>query len=123
MFIHAVAVIPALLNTLAWAYKLVIIVLILISLFFYLKQQINFQGLLIRSRPDSGWEISDTGDYFQAVEILPSTVLTSFLIVFCYKAQNNKKKTILICNDAVVTENYRRLMVELKITGLKKDAV
>ena len=34
--------------------------------------------------------------------------------------QNKQKQTILICRDALFYDEYRKLMVALKITGLKR---
>jgi hypothetical protein len=37
-----------------------------------------------------------------------------------FNQKNKQKQSILICKDALINDDYRKLMVALKITGLKK---
>lgn len=58
-----------------------------------------------------GWQISNGGD-FEVVEILTSTVITTVFIFL----QIQDKPTIIIANDALSEDDYRRFIVKLKIT-------
>jgi hypothetical protein len=78
--------------------------------------KINFPQLKIEQRKiryseKLGWEISEGGD-FEAVEILKSTVVTTAFIFL----QMHNKPTILIANDALREDDYRQLIVKLKMT-------
>ncbi len=95
--------------------------MILFSLLFYLRRELRFHGLSIVHSMVSGWEMALSDHQFYPVKILASTVITPYLIVLHYKIQNKQKKTILICKDALIEDDYRKLMVELKISGIQKD--
>ena len=119
--IHAIAIFAACLNALELAYKIVIISLILFSLFFYLRRELRFHDFSIVHSMANGWEMALSDNHFHTVKILASTVVTPYLIVLHYKIQNKQKQTILICKDALIADDYRKLMVELKISGIQKD--
>jgi hypothetical protein len=119
---HFVALLASVLNALAMLYKLAIICSILISLFYYVKTM--NQCFFIRYGALSGWEIAYSENLYYPIKILPSTVITSYLIVLHFAfttKQNKKKRTALICKDALIADEYRSLKVELKISGLSKD--
>lgn len=120
---HVIAILAALTIALTTIYKIVLAVTILVSLIAYLKKENNFKGLTLRHAEVSGWEISLSENQFSSIQILPTAVLTQYLIVLHYKIQNKKKRTIIICNDTMTNDNYRKLLVALKISGLSKDNV
>ncbi len=121
--IHAIAIFAALTIALTTVYKIVLVVAILVSLIAYLVKENNFIGLTLRHVEVSGWEIASFENQFSSIQLLPSTVLTQYLIVLHYKIQNKKKRAIIICNDTMTNDNYRKLLVALKISGLSKDNV
>jgi hypothetical protein len=109
--IHVLALGASIANTLPFVLKLGIASLI------GLNFKMNFQRLKIERRKiryteKLAWEISD-GDDFEAVDILKSTVITTTFIFL----QINNKPTLLIANDALDEDDYRRLIVKLKITA------
>jgi hypothetical protein len=109
--IHLITFIAAVSNALPLAAKLTIVVLI------GLNFKVSFPGLKreqrkIRHTEKRGWEISVGGD-FETATILQSTVVTTFLIFL--HIQN--KPAILIANDALSRDDYRRLLVKLKMTA------
>ena len=116
---HAIAIVAVLINALDLIYKVIISLMVLVSLFVYLKREYNFQGLLIRHSSGLGWEVAYLENYFYAVDILASTVITRYIIVLHF-LQNKKKQTILICRDALSYDEYRKLMVALKISGVNR---
>ena len=119
MAIHAIAIITAFINALALIYKVIITVMVLVSLLVYIKREINFHGLLIKHSNGGGWEVARSGNNFFTIEILSSTIITRYIIVLHF-IQNKKKQTILICRDALFYDEFRKLMIALKISGLKR---
>ena len=117
--LHAIAIVAAFINALDLVYKVIITLMILVSLLIYLKREINFHGLLIRYSSGFGWEIAYSENNFYAIEILASTIITRYIIILHF-IHNNKKQTILICKDALFYDEFRKLMVALKISGLNK---
>lgn len=121
VLLHAVAFLALILSSLLLEHKVIIGILIVISLFIYIKQAIGSPVIYIKYSAGKAWEIASLENQLHSVEILSSTVLTSFLIIFHYKAQNDQKKSIIIYKDALELGQFRQLLVELKITGLKKE--
>jgi hypothetical protein len=121
--IHAIAILAVLTIVLTTVYKIVLVVAILVSLTVYLKKENSFKRLILRHVEVSGWEIASFENQFSSIQLLPSSVLTQYLIVLHYKIQNKKKRAIIICNDTMTNGNYRKLLVALKISGLSKDNV
>jgi len=110
------------LSALSLSYQLSIVMFLLFSLIFYLRREQKFAGVSIRHSYGRGWEMSELNDAFYPITILPETVLHSYIMVLnIRKSTNNNKQTILVCNDAMSKECYRKLMVELKINGLKSE--
>ena len=108
--IHLIALGASAVNALPLVVKLAIAILISVNF------KINFPRLKIEQRKiryteKLGWEISEGGD-FEAVEILKSTVVTTFFIFL----QMQGKPTILIANYALSEDDYSRLIVKLKTT-------
>jgi hypothetical protein len=108
--IHVIALSAGVVNSLPIVVKLTIAALI------GLNFKINFPQLKIEQRKiryteKLGWEILEGGD-FEAVEILKSTVVTTAFIFL----QMHNKPTILIANDALREDDYRQLIVKLKMT-------
>jgi len=110
------------LSSLSFNNQLLLIVSIFISLLVYLKREICFNSITISYSTIKGWEFGQVEDVFSSIQVLPSTVLTPYLLILHFKLQNNSKKTILICRDALIDDEYRKLLVLLKISGLKKVA-
>lgn len=118
---HVFALIASTLNALALDYKIALIIFILVSLFVYLRKEAVFKGVSIRYGSLSGWEMAQPSNAtYKPIQILPSTVITSYLIVLHLKANNNQKPILLICKDALIDDGFRRLMVELKISWKEK---
>ena len=60
-----------------------------------------------------------TENNFHVIELLASTVVSRYIIVLHF-VQNKENQTILICRDALFYDEFRKLMVALKISGLNK---
>jgi hypothetical protein len=80
--------------------------------FYFILIRLKSEQYAIRHSETSGWEIADGND-FKPVQILNSTVITLFAIFLHYK-ENTQKQSVLIANDALSEDDYRRLIVRLK---------
>lgn len=108
--IHLIALVASVVNSLPIAVKLAIAAVI--GLNFKINcPRLKIEKRKIRYTEKLGWEISDGGD-FEAVEILKSTVVTTVFIFL----QMHNNPTILIANDALREDDYRQLIVKLKMT-------
>jgi hypothetical protein len=108
---HLLALASSIANALPVIVKLVLV--IGIGLHFYLAlTRLKSEQYAIRHSETSGWEIA-SGNNFKPVQILNSTVITLFAI-FLHFDKNAHKQSVLIVNDALSEDDYRRLIVRLK---------
>jgi hypothetical protein len=124
IIIHIVALCASLANTLAFAIKISLFALIGIH-YWLAVRRLNVEHYTIKHTEAFGWEVSEGYD-FASVEILQSTVITTFALFLHFKqnslAQSWKsahKRTLLVLNDALAAEDYRYLIVKLKTTVIK----
>lgn len=117
---HLLSVVAVFISELALAYKVILWDAIIVSLLFYLGKHFAHKGQYIRYSSRNGWELDQA---FYPIEILTSTVITSYLLILHFEQQNKRKQTILICKDALINDDYRKLIVALRLSGLKKDAL
>lgn len=77
----------------------------------------NTAAIKIKHRDIAGWEVA-VEDEFTSVQILPSTVITTLLVIVHFKILNSKDKngvkTVLIPFDALNEKDFRHLIVRLK---------
>jgi toxin CptA len=85
--------------------------------FRFMNQRLKNEQYIIKHTETSGWEIS-SGNDFKQIQIMNSTVITVF-VIFLHFADNANKQSVLIVNDALSEDDYRRLIVRLKTTGKK----
>ncbi len=124
IIIHILALCASLANTLDFAIKISLFALIGIH-YWLAVRRLNAEHYTIKHTEAFGWEVSEGCD-FASVEILKSTVITTFALFLHFKqnslAQSWKsvhKKTLLVLNDALASEDYRYLIVKLKTTVIK----
>jgi fucose permease len=108
--IHVIALSAGIVNSLPMVVKLTLAALIGLNFKINFPQS-KIEQRKIRYTENLGWEISDGGD-FVAVAILKSTVVTTVFIFL----QMHNKPTILIANDALREDDYRQLIVKLRMT-------
>jgi hypothetical protein len=108
--IHVIALSAGIVNSLPMVVKLTLAALIGLNFKINFPQS-KIEQRKIRYTEKLGWEISEGGD-FEVVEILKSTVVTTVFIFL----QMHNKPTILIANDALREDDYRQLIVKLKMT-------
>jgi len=118
--LHVLSIPPVFLSSLTLINKIILCSAVFISLLVNLNREHHFKSQLIRYSSFAGWEIAYNSSFYP-IEVLPSTVITPFLLVLHYKQQKKPKKAILICKDALINEEYRKLMVKLTIDGFKKE--
>lgn len=116
MVMHALALASSIANTLPVAVKLALSTGICIH-FWSTVKHLTKKPCSIKHTEKFGWGISDGND-FESIQILNSTVITVFAI-FLHFNKNAHKQSLLILNDALTKEDYRRLIVRLKTAGKK----
>jgi hypothetical protein len=109
--IHLIAIGASIANALPVALKAGLVVLIGLN-FKFTYPKLNNEQPKIKYSEKAGWEISNGGD-FEAVEILKSTVITTFIIFLQVKNQ----PALLVANDALSEDDYRQLIVKLRMTA------
>ncbi|KAF3981958.1 MAG: hypothetical protein HFP78_04305 [Methylococcales symbiont of Hymedesmia sp. n. MRB-2018] len=119
LFTHVLAIIAVFLSAVSLLIQWLICPLLIISFIFYSRPRDNSK--IIRYGTLTGWEMSDRGQGFSSIKILPATVISTFLIVLHFETDIHQKKTILIGKDSLSENGYRQLLVSLKINGLNKD--
>ncbi len=124
VFIHTLALGASMANALAFAIKISLFAIICINLWLSVRR-LNLERYTIKHTEAFGWEVSE-GLVFVSVEILKSTVITTFALFLHYKhgsqsqpSKSGYKKTLLILNDALAEEDYRCLIVKLKTAAIK----
>lgn len=117
--VHWLAMAAAIANALMIVYKVVLIGSVAVH-FYYTVKPLNSALCTIKYTDASSWEVGE-GGIFESVDILKSTVLTTFAIWLHLKAKPGaagffarNKRTILIISDALEEDDYRRLIVKLK---------
>jgi toxin CptA len=124
ILIHALALVASMANDLNLTFKLGLISCICLQGWLTVKHLKN-EPYTIQYTETLGWQISK-GHELVSIKILNSTVVTTFAIFLHYKENSQPqcsmspaKQTCLILNDALAEEDYRRLIVKLKITYIK----
>lgn len=109
--VHVLALGSSIANALPIVVKLLLPIGICIHLYFIIKR-LKDRRYSIKHTEISGWEISD-GNGFEQVQILDSTVITVFAI-FLHFHHKARRQSVLIVNDALTEDDYRRFIVRLK---------
>ncbi len=111
---HALAMASSIANALPVAVKLALLAGIYLHLRFILKR-LKSERHKIKHTEASGWELSDGND-FESIQILNSTVISLFAI-FLHFNKDAHRQSVVIVNDALSEDDYRRLIVRLKTAG------
>jgi hypothetical protein len=94
--------------------KLLLMVLVCSSCYFHVQRYKRGYYLgTIKYTKEFAWQLA-TAQQFSAMQILNSSVITSFIIVL-HIVVANQRCNILICRDAIPHEIFRQLRVALKI--------
>jgi hypothetical protein len=124
LFVHTIALGASMANALAFAIKISLCTLICLHCWLTVRR-LNAEHYTIKHTEALGWEVSEGFD-FASVEILKSTVITTFALFLHFKHSSQgqswkpgHKKTLLVLNDALAEDDYRCLIVKLKTTTTK----
>ncbi|MDD1626722.1 MAG: hypothetical protein LUQ26_04495 [Methylococcaceae bacterium] len=124
VFIHVLALVASIANALGFTVKIGLCALIGLHCWLTVRR-LNTENYTIKHTETLGWELSKGGG-FASIEILKSTVITTFSLFlhFKYRSQSpsiklTDKKTLLVLSDALAEEDYRCLIVKLKTTAIK----
>jgi hypothetical protein len=111
VLIHIIALAASVANALPLLIKLAVALAVTVHFKFTFPKFQQEQRKLKYSEK-RGWELSDGGDFMQ-IEILHSTVLTTIFIFLHLR----NKPAIIIANDSLSENDYRQLLVKLKMTA------
>ncbi|MFZ2726400.1 MAG: protein YgfX [Methylococcaceae bacterium] len=129
LLLYGLAAIASVLNTLP------LLTQFFLLCFLWLQYQLSYQHLAKQSltlcySQNVGWQFLENNEFI-AIEILKSSVITSVALFLHFKKRDlpthpfkklfavwqNPDKTIVIVYDALNAEDYRKLIVWLKITA------
>ena len=123
-FVHTLALGACIANALAIAVKISLLAIICIHLWLTVRR-LNAEQYTIKHTDGFDWEIS-AGHGFVSIEILKSTVITTFVLFLHFKPgfrtgvwKSDAKKTLLVLNDSLTEDDYRYLIVKLKTAIIK----
>jgi len=116
--IHALAVYSCLIAVVPMVMKMVLPVGVLLHLMLILHQKAKLTGLKLQYSPSQAWQLAIVGNNFDPIKILSSTVTTPLAIFLHFKKQSGKKQSMLIFKDAISSEAFRKLTVELRVNNL-----
>jgi len=117
---HVLAMGSSIASALPVTVKLALFTGICLHLWFVIKRLKN-QQCKIKQSDALGWALlseGSNGNDFEPIQILNSTVITVFAI-FLHFNKNAHKQAVLIVNDALSEDDYRRLIVRLKTADKK----
>ncbi len=117
--VHGLALLNSLFFALAYPVKMLLIALICCSFYFHFKRyRQGFYQISIKYTPEFAWELVNKKS-INSIRILNSSVITSLLIILHVESKG-KRRSLLICKDALSAEKYRQLLVTLKLTAVDK---
>lgn len=114
-FLHALSVLACWLNDLTILYSLALSLLAIASWYFQHKA-CEASCIYLRYTPTDGWTVSFDGNEYFVVQIRPTTMVGRMLTVLHFSAKNSHS-SLVIFKDAMTANDYRRLIVALKISG------
>ena len=122
--LHFLALFAMIISQLPDLLKIILILLIWVHFILekrrYAKQK---QPQILIYSEGLGWKLL-MDQVAETIEIQPSTVITSFLIIIHYKIifSENKIRSIVCFKDALNPKEFKKLSVQLKISGLSRKS-
>ncbi len=117
IFIHALALVACVLNSLPVFVKLVLFMMIAVHGYIECKRLSSRQYRI--EQTENTWQLGDC-NAFVGIQILPSTVISIVAIFLQFKTEDNAKGALVIFSDALAEDDYRCLTVRLKTTLSKE---
>lgn len=122
ILIHLIAAVAGIYNALAVTIQISVFTAVAIHLYADIKR-LKDTSVKIKYSEMTDWEISEADEQFASVQILTTTVITSFVMILHYRHESilspKRIKTLLIMNDSLSKNDFRRLLVSLKTTKNK----
>lgn len=110
--LHLLALAAILICTLFIGIKIAIFFLCCLNVCYFIKSS-KEANYTLKYTKSIGWEILER-DNFVPIRIENSTVVSRFAVFLHFRQQNSSEKAIIILNDSIDADNFRRLMVNLK---------
>ncbi len=116
--LHALGLIASLFNSLAGLYQFILIVSILSSLFYYLRNYLNYYAnYTLYYAHKTGWQIQLHSTVKQPIQILGSSLLTRKAIILHIRFNRHQTETLFILHDSLLPAQFSQLTVLLKTTN------
>lgn len=64
--------------------------------------------------PEEGWTLTDRAGKVQEVRLLPEAYISQWLVIAHFKDERGKRCTVMLAQDSVRAEGFRRLKVLLR---------
>lgn len=110
--LHIMAFAACWLNNLPWIMRIALSALVITSGFYQYKQpQADFY---LRYSDKNQWSAAFNHQHYQPIAIQTTTVITQWLVILHFEIEQ-RSMTRLIFRDSLSRNDYRRLVVELKI--------
>lgn len=115
-WLHLLAVTACWLAALPTAYKVILSVLVGFSGLYHTRAGKTGMTYL-RYTAEQGWDRRDSSGDYLPISIRSSTVITGMLIILHWDSDDTIAGSLVIVKDAMAPNDYRRLLVCLKISG------
>lgn len=114
---HGLALLACAISYLPIGFKATLAAVICLHLFLVVRN-LNSTQHTIKHSEAFAWQV--WGEHgFEPVEILYSTVITTFAVFLHIKRENADKQTILVLSDTLPEDVYRHLIIRLRTTVVK----
>lgn len=113
--LHVLSLSACWLSELPLTYRLMLSFLTAASWVFQ-RKACEADSIYLRYTATEGWAVSFDGEGYLAVTIRPTTVVGRTLTVLHFSADSGNR-ALVIFNDAMTANDYRGLIVKLKISG------
>lgn len=117
---HVLAFVSGFASTLPLWLSWVLAIAVLCSLVIYLNRYYlhYMDGLAIGYQDSGSWYLDDGGDETLKLQLLPSSVVTPWVVILNFKSANKTTNSFVICRDSLDAESFRKLRVVLTITKI-----
>ncbi len=120
--LHCLAVFASWMSAVPLAAKAILTILVIYNGQKVYKGETRFDKTLwLNYSTGEGWQIAGQDLDFQTITILPSTVVTPWLTIIHYQTTEKPRLSLVVSKDALTPENYRQLIVKLKVKGIKPE--
>lgn len=113
--LHVLSMCACWLNDLPIVYRLILSLLVIAS-WFVQRTACKAGRIFVRYTVSEGWAVSFDGEHYLAIKIKPTTVTGNMLTVLHFSIDKHTR-ALVIFKDAMSANDYRKLIVNLKISG------